>query len=584
MMRSVLRVLHRFLFGDGKLETSASDESVSSERGTTVQSKTALPAKAKNGKDRESLSEAAKESPFDSTSASALREGAVQKGGSDALRVLHGLDDDMLFEQARTQWQFGDWSSLERLTLPDIEQQPQKGKLALLVATAKLQLGNTSAAEDLLRKAIDWGVDKALVSRVLVSSVHNTLARAAIAADKQAAAARYIEASLKTAMPSGSFELLFPTRLQHQKNLVQDELASREISQKRVRYNAIGSPNSIPKNIEAEAKNCLLQPDVHAAVQEAVANRMKTNEERFALYLALAKLFKANNDNLSAIDSLSRAKPFLGSVSADWKAELIRLYIALGRKAEASTLFVAEGLGAGDHFNLSSKELEILAGAVEELRLATENKQAHGQVLLLDYLKRHAQDLTAQLSRPVRVLEIGTTREDVPGQGSTKQFMQFCKAHSVDFTTVDMDPANSLRAQAMFDEAGIPFKAITAKGEEFLETADETFDCVFLDAYDFDHGMHSDLRQSRYETFLGDRISDAACHEMHLRCAVALTQKLPDHGLICFDDTWLDDGQWTAKGTTAMPYLLSNGFKLIDVRNRAALLARNLPQNEPAQT
>jgi hypothetical protein len=117
--------------------------------------------------------------------------------------------------------------------------------------------------------------------------------------------------------------------------------------------------------------------------------------------------------------------------------------------------------------------------------------------------------------------------------------MQFCQKHDLDFVTVDMDPANSHIAQAMFDAAGTSFRAVTVKGEEFLEMTTDVFDFVFLDAYDFDHGSHSDLRQSRYETFLGDPISDQACHEMHLRFAQALTDKLPDHGLICFDDTWL---------------------------------------------
>jgi hypothetical protein len=43
-------------------------------------------------------------------------------------------------------------------------------------------------------------------------------------------------------------------------------------------------------------------------------------------------------------------------------------------------------------------------------------------------------------------------------------------------------------------------------------------------------------------------------------------------GLVCIDDTWQEDGQWTAKGTLAMPFLLERGFELIEARNRAALL------------
>ena len=62
---------------------------------------------------------------------------------------------------------------------------------------------------------------------------------------------------------------------------------------------------------------------------------------------------------------------------------------------------------------------------------------------------------------------------------------------------------------------------------------------------------------------------------MHLDCAESLVNLLAPDGIICFDDTWTDaQGAWTAKGTTAMPFLLGHGFKVITARNRAALLVR----------
>ena len=79
---------------------------------------------------------------------------------------------------------------------------------------------------------------------------------------------------------------------------------------------------------------------------------------------------------------------------------------------------------------------------------------------------------------------------------------------------------------------------------------------MFLDAYDVDHGKHSALRQSRYERFLGGRIDEQQCHPMHLECAQSLVEKLAPRGVICFDDIWLAEAKWTAKGTLGMPYLL----------------------------
>jgi hypothetical protein len=63
---------------------------------------------------------------------------------------------------------------------------------------------------------------------------------------------------------------------------------------------------------------------------------------------------------------------------------------------------------------------------------------------------------------------------------------------------------------------------------------------------------------------------------MHLECAKAALDKMAPWGVICMDDTWLTDGAWQAKGTLAMPYLLEHGFRLLEMRNRAALLARSV--------
>ena len=50
-------------------------------------------------------------------------------------------------------------------------------------------------------------------------------------------------------------------------------------------------------------------------------------------------------------------------------------------------------------------------------------------------------------------------------------------------------------------------------------------------------------------------------------------EKLNKNDVICVDDTWLDeDENWTAKGTLAVPYLFSIGFKIIEKRNKAVLL------------
>lgn len=213
--------------------------------------------------------------------------------------------------------------------------------------------------------------------------------------------------------------------------------------------------------------------------------------------------------------------------------------------------------------------------AYRAVREAEQAKREHGHELLLAYLKLHLPKIRVQAGkRELSMVEVGTTRESVPGQGSTRRLAEFCKEHGLAFVTVDMDPHNGRVAQRMFDSLGMEFRAITMKGEDYLRGCQDMLDFVFLDAYDFDHGQHSELRQSRYVKFLGSRIDEQACHQMHLDCAQSLLRLLSPVGVVCIDDTWIDNEHWTAKGTLAMPYLLENGFELIDARNRAALLKR----------
>jgi hypothetical protein len=175
-------------------------------------------------------------------------------------------------------------------------------------------------------------------------------------------------------------------------------------------------------------------------------------------------------------------------------------------------------------------------------------------------------------ARRLVLIEIGSTRENVPGQGSTRKLASYCKSKGIQFITVDMDPHNAHAASRTFASLDAKFEAVAMKGEDYLRRRDGPIDFLFLDAYDFDHGMHSDLRQSRYQKFLGARIDEASCHQMHLECAESAVRLMAPGGLVCIDDTWQEDGQWTAKGTLAMPFLLERGFELIEARNRAALL------------
>lgn len=288
-----------------------------------------------------------------------------------------------------------------------------------------------------------------------------------------------------------------------------------------------------------------------------------TRVDQGLAHLAAAEHLSLLGERMNALSLIASALSF-GSPKTPWLSILAAAaYADLNENGSTLLALAADALTPGVLNTATKKNLS-------EIVTSGEAAKDHGHSLLMSGLSKA--DLISA-GRKKLVIEIGTTRELVPGQGSTLKLAQFCQQNGLDFVTVDMDPRNTRNAARMFLHEGLDFEAVCAKGEDFLQQFDGVIDYIFLDAYDFDHGNHSEVRQDRYIKFLGSRIDEIACHEMHLLCAKELKGKLAPDGLICFDDTWTSsEGTWLAKGTLAMPYLLANGFTVIAAENNAALL------------
>lgn len=314
-------------------------------------------------------------------------------------------------------------------------------------------------------------------------------------------------------------------------------------------------------------ESCLSHPDGFYEHLDEICSGLSPADAALLL-IASAGHYVGIGENIHGLALLAEAEALIPADCRPLQRLAAELFLRMRRPGPALRLLLSDALGGSNP--LPDTQRSLLEESIAPLIASTTNE--HGHALLIDYLQSHR---PAKIARRRVMIEIGTTREQVPGQGSTEKLARLCDALGLDFITVDMDPRNSAVARRLFRRLNLPFQAVTAKGEDFLAGWQGEIDYCFLDAYDFDHGQHSELRQSRYESFLGSRIEDEQCHKMHLDCATSLVAKMAADGVICFDDTWTDtDGAWTAKGTTAMPYLLSHGFKVETARNRAALLRR----------
>ena len=545
-------------------------------------------------------------------------DAALQLGSDDLPQLLDNEDQaEQALSRAKSLWFFGDWTSLAKLSRAEIEEHPERSRLALLVASANSQVGDDQRARELVRSALKWGCPPRLVAQVLAAGVHNSLGRAAALNQDEKRISHHFGTAVATVAGAEQAQLVSQARAVREMSqlglmpqaaqLLEDAVSNaqaasglrplqkqatldalkREMVMLRSEISALQQTRSTQNTGEALeshpsidiphlqqlAQSCLDCSDPLAAIDYNLENDELSNSEKFQFAVLLSDLFFEQDDALNGQNYLAIADRFIDASSSRVTAQRQLLARRLAQKGRVDRALDLAVLNIASDLNLSENRSKQLLELYEKLREPQIRKGEHGHDLLLTALEQAqqaGQDLHGKL-----LIEIGSTREDVPGQGSTAKLAAFCAGNKMRFVTVDMDPHNTRAAARTLSQYGEGFEAVTQKGEDFLRAFQGRPDFVFLDAYDFDHGKHSAVRQNRYIQFLGAAISDAACHKMHLDCAESLVDKLAPGGLICIDDTCEDQGEWTAKGKLAVPFLLDNGFKILEARNKAAILHRS---------
>lgn len=121
--------------------------------------------------------------------------------------------DENLLEKSRTQWQFGQWNTLLKLDRVTIQHHPDRAKLALFVASAKLVNGYFNEAVQYLQWAKDLGVEKNTLLRIILASSHNTLGRLAYLVNQKERALSHFESAIKSVSPGVDAKLFARARL-----------------------------------------------------------------------------------------------------------------------------------------------------------------------------------------------------------------------------------------------------------------------------------------------------------------------------------------------------------------------------------
>ncbi len=192
----------------------------------------------------------------------------------------------------------------------------------------------------------------------------------------------------------------------------------------------------------------------------------------------------------------------------------------------------------------------------------------HGHNLLLYLIKKKS-----NIKEYSVFLEIGSTREEIYGQGSTEIIAKYCEKKKISFYSVDADQRNVDRLKKKLSSYKY-FKPICDKGENFLRKTSEKFDIIYLDAFDIERSVKNKYRDDFYLKEYGRSITNERSELIHLEIVKNLEKKIYDNSIIVFDDTFINNNSFLGKGGKAIPYLLSSGFKIIAKNSNSVALER----------
>jgi len=216
----------------------------------------------------------------------------------------------------------------------------------------------------------------------------------------------------------------------------------------------------------------------------------------------------------------------------------------------------------------SGVDQDLLADQLERLQTLLGQQGAHGHALALKWMKRQL----SLVPGDGWLVELGCSREIIEGQHSTAQLASFARQSGRIFACIDLDPENINALRREFGEQGRHW--FLGNGEDVLADWSSLIAGLYLDAYDFWHRSHSEIRETVYRTTYGAAINDAAFHQIHLEAARFGSRPLLCGGVLAIDDTWTEAGQWAGKGALAVPWLLEQGWPMVEGANRAVVFIK----------
>jgi 16S rRNA G966 N2-methylase RsmD len=193
---------------------------------------------------------------------------------------------------------------------------------------------------------------------------------------------------------------------------------------------------------------------------------------------------------------------------------------------------------------------------------------------LYQQVGQYLQDATADAV----ILEIGSDRYE----GSSYYFAELAARYQMKFVTIDLDPNALHRARKNMPD-DILSSCEFVHNEALAWTAtfaqrDQQIAALYLDNFDWDWSInqHSLMiaEQQTWYARQGIIMNNINCQTSHIGQMVNLLPYMMKKSVVCVDDTYEYNGVYIGKGGAVVPYLLSQGFDVLQARDYGVILGR----------
>jgi hypothetical protein len=181
------------------------------------------------------------------------------------------------------------------------------------------------------------------------------------------------------------------------------------------------------------------------------------------------------------------------------------------------------------------------------------------------------------------IVEIGSDR----WEGSTAYFADLANTHATRIITVDLDPEAYMRITKTVNKDHLGrLEFVCADARDWCQRFDQRsreIKVLYLDNFDWDwepSKPSEDIKkQQAWYRNMGLEMTNLNCQISHLDQMISLMPCMSLRSVVCVDDTYEYNGVYIGKGGAVVPYLMTQGYQILQSGEYGVILGRGIRNN-----